>query len=623
MRKSYKPLLLLVLLCLSSGSAWAQRAVSGRVTDSGDGTPLPGVSVALKGTTSGTTTNADGRYTLQAVPDNAVLVFSFIGFTAQEVTVGNRSTIDVGLVSDVKALQEVVVTAQGIVREKKALGYAVTSVAPALIEQRPETDLGRILQGKVPGVAVTSTGGVSGTGTNIVIRGYSSITGNNQPLFVVDGVPINSGTNNVSGSNTSGFNTGNQSTPSRFLDIDPNNIENVSILRGLAATALYGDQGRAGVILITTKGGGKKAKPAEINLVQSVFVNRIASLPEYQNNYGGGFQQNPGFFFSNWGPRFGSYFPPNLTNGVDSINHPFNALQDASLRNAFPQFIGRRYAFRAYDGPEAFFRTGVISNSSLNVNGATEKMGYNATVGYVDEQGFVPGNTLRKLNVSLGMNAQLTDKLSIRSAFNYVNTDQASPPLNGGDGNNSFNDFPSIFANVLYTPRSVDLMGLPFESPVDNRSVYFRSGNDIVNPRWAVKYYKTTNVTNRFFTSNIVNYAVNPDLMLTYRVGLDTYSERQTVELNRGGTQAAVVNGYFRNVNITNTIWNHDFIISYNKRLSELFNIAAKLGGNMRNDRFVQDGMASLNQITFGLMRHSNFVDNAARDPFTNNILNL
>ncbi|HMP98353.1 MAG TPA: carboxypeptidase-like regulatory domain-containing protein, partial [Cyclobacteriaceae bacterium] len=239
-----------LLLCFSLAFVFAamaqERTVSGRVTSSDDGSPLPGVNVVLKGTTTGTITDSNGSYRLSVPGSGGTLMFSFVGFRTTEVAIGDRTLIDVDLASDAEQLSEVVVTAQGIAREKRALGYGVATVNETLIAQRPEADLGRVLQGKVPGVNITATGGVSGTGTNITIRGYSSITGSNQPLFVVDGIPFNSGTNAQSG-----FTTGGQTTSSRFLDIDPNNIESVNVLKGLSATVLYGDQGRNGVILIT------------------------------------------------------------------------------------------------------------------------------------------------------------------------------------------------------------------------------------------------------------------------------------------------------------------------------------------------------------------------------------
>jgi len=401
MRKNL--LLALVLFC-SSIAAFAQSKISGKVTSADDGSGIPGVTVQIKGTSKGTQTDLNGGYEIEASAGQT-LVYSFVGMLPQEAAVGTKSIINVVLSSDAKALSEVVVTAQGIVREKKAIGYAVTTVASDLINNRPEADVSRILQGKAPGVNITSTGGMSGSGTNITIRGYSSATGSNQPLFVVDGVPFNSGTNSQAG-----FTTGGQTTSSRMLDIDPNNIESVSVLKGLSATVLYGDQGRNGVILITTKSGGGKRKNAEVSLNQSYFQNTIASLPDYQNNYGGGFQQltPPSWFFSNWGANFADQ---------PTTKHPIGLSGLPIIRNSFPEYAkdptqpwGNGPAAllnNVVDIPniaqdnigKSFFRKGNVFNTSVAISGSSDKSGYNASVGYQDEQGFTPGNTLKKIKL--------------------------------------------------------------------------------------------------------------------------------------------------------------------------------------------------------------------------------
>jgi TonB-linked SusC/RagA family outer membrane protein len=609
MRKILFLFFALFAFMLHSEVSAQQRVITGKVVSEEDPGGLPGASVRVKGTSLGTITDMDGNYTISVPAGSNVLEFSYIGMRTIEETIGNRSVINVTLVIDARQLSEVVVTAIGLEREKKALGYAVSTVSPALIENRPEADLGRVLQGKVPGVNITSTGGVSGTGTNIIIRGYSSVTGSNQPLFVVDGVPFNSNTNQQNG-----FTQGGQTTSSRFLDLDPNNIESISVLKGLSATVLYGDQGRNGVILVTTKSGAAKRKPAEINLNQSVFENTIASGPIYQNTYGGGFHQNVGFFFSNWGPNF---------NQIETVRHPIDALQDSGLRNQFPEFHGKTYPYQPYDDPiKAFFRSGLVSNTSVGVSGSSEKSVYNASFGYQNEEGFTPGNTLERYNFGLGMNANLTERLNLNSSFTYAITRMETPPINAGFGSNSAGDIPSIFANVLYTPRSVDLANLPWNAPLDNRSVYFRSGNDIVNPIWAAKNYRNSSEVNRFFNSTSLNYDISDKFAVTYRFGLDTYTENQEIRLNKGGTQSTVINGIYQSINITNTISNSDLIFNYRSEINDDFSVSALLGGNHRYDSYRQDGIGSLNQLAYGLFRHTNFADNSARNVFSGAQLN-
>ena len=289
---------LVLLLALVTQITFAQeRTVSGTVSDNA-GMPLPGVSVLVKGSKTGTQTDFDGKFSIKASA-NQVLIFSYIGMKTQEVA-ANSTSLNVKLKDDSVELETVMVTAQGIKREKKALGYAVSEIKAADIEQRAEGDVARVLSGKASGVIINQTSGISGSGTSINIRGLNSISGNTQPLFIVDGVPFSGDTNA-----TGNFADGNSGS-SRFLDLDPNNIANVNILKGYAATTLYGTAGRNGVILVTTKGGQAKKGPkkTEITLNQSLFFNEIASMPDFQNDFGNGFDQAYGNFYSNWGPGF-------------------------------------------------------------------------------------------------------------------------------------------------------------------------------------------------------------------------------------------------------------------------------------------------------------------------------
>jgi TonB-linked SusC/RagA family outer membrane protein len=620
MRKALLLVVALFTMTLSFEVSAQQRVITGKVISDEDGLGLPGATVLVKGTTVGTTTDLDGNYSINVPAGSDVLIFSFVGLQTSEEAIGNRTVINITLTTDASQLSEVVVTAIGIEREKKALGYGVTSVGNEQLENRPEQDVARVLQGKVPGVNITSTNGMSGSGTNMVIRGYSSATGSNQPLFVVDGVPFNTATNS-----TNGFSTGGATTSSRFLDIDPNNIESMSVLKGLSATVLYGDQGRNGVILITTKSGASKRKAAEVTINQSVFSNKAASLPTYGTVYGNGFQQAPGFFFSNFGPR--------MDQGL-TVNHPYATSSVASVREAFPEFwvdgiVGGtpvQYEYKAYEDPStAFFQTGLVANTSIQIAGGSDRTGYSASFGYTDDEGFTPGNELKKYNFGLGINSAVTDKLSVNSSFTFAITDLQSPPVNASFGSGPNGGIPSVFAHVLYTPRSVDLAGLPFENPVDKSSVYYRGGNDIVNPNWLVKNYVNTSDVQRFFNSTSLNYDITDNFSVTYRLGLDTYTETQEAQYNKGGPSSslATTSGYYRTINMMNTIWNQDLIINWKKEFSEKFGMSALIGGNSRYDYYEQVGVASQGQLAFGLFRHSNFTNSSSNDAYTGNTMNF
>lgn len=605
---------MLLLMCFSW--SFAQRTITGTVTDAENGDPLIGASVLVKGTQSGTVTDFDGKYQL-AVPDGTdVLVFTYTGYAGQEVNVGTSNVVDAALKQGL-SLDEIIVTAQGIQKEKRALGYAVSTVSGEELEQKPESDVTRLLKGKVAGVNITSTSGVSGSGTNVVIRGYSSLTGSNQPLFIVDGVPFNTNTNKDN--KTNDFVEGGQSTSSRFLDLDPNNIESISVLKGLSATVTYGEQGRNGVILITTKNGSvaKANQKTSVTLSQSYFTSEIASLPDYQTNYGGGFHQNFGFFFSNWGPDFRT----RGGRGIDAngqVRHPLDALTDPSLKAQFPEYAGTRYEYRNYNGIEDFFQKGYVSNTSVNIQGGAEKANFSGTFGYTDDKGFLPGNSVRKLNLGIGGRVELANNLTLSSTFNYVKTDYATPPISYGDGSGIFaGGGLSVFSDVFYVPRAVDLTGLPFEAPVDHRPVYYRSGNDILNPRWTTKYAKNTSVVDRLYGQTSLSFKPTSWLNLTYRLGIDTYTERQEYIVNRIGLAsndyAAINNGMYRTTDIINTIFDQNAFAtaSFPNVLPEL-DMDVTAGFNYRQDEFGRDGIESTNQLVFGFIEHSNFTNHSS-----------
>jgi len=397
--------LLFLSTCLFCAlQTWAQNSVTGQVTDA-NGLPIPGATIKIKNSKSGTTTAADGSFKLN-VPANGVLVISGVGFQTVETAVSG-STVNISLKQSDQSLSEVVVTALGIKREKKALGYAVTTVDKKDLELRSEGDVGRVLNGKVAGLDVLNTSGISGSGTNITIRGVSTITGGaSTPLFVVDGVPFDGGNNA-----TESFQYGSgATTASRFLDLDPNNIESINVLKGLSAATLYGEAARNGVILVTTKNGagGKLNKKKEITVSQSLFANQVANLPDYQHHYGGGFDLAPSAAFSNWGAKF--------------TDPPLQVAYSPSLQAAYPDLYGagktqdyRDYGNQAKD----FFRTGLVSTTSINIAGGNDKASFNGNYSYMDDQGFTPGNRVYKNNFGVGGTAKLSNKFTFNSVFNF------------------------------------------------------------------------------------------------------------------------------------------------------------------------------------------------------------
>ncbi|VXB76694.1 SusC/RagA family TonB-linked outer membrane protein [Maribacter litoralis] len=613
MRTKLNGLLTLLLALVVHISFAQQKTVSGTVTDQG-GLPLPGVNIVVEGTTTGTQTDFDGNYSIMA-SQGETLLFTYIGQKAVRQSVGAGNTVNVQMEEDAQALEEVVVTAQGIKREKKALGFAVSSVDEEDLESRSEGDVARVLSGKASGVQITAAGGMSGSATNVVVRGLSSFSGSNQALFVVDGVPFSSDTNaqdtNGGGSN---FLTGNTGS-SRFLDLDPNNIAKIEVLKGLAAATLYGSQGKNGVILITTKAGSAVGgkKKTEITVNQSYFVNEFASLPDYQDEYGNGFDQAFGWFFSNWGPSFeesglSGWGRQSAIDENGTLEHPYSSTAVAATREAFPELQGTRYDWKPYDSVEDYFKPGSVSSTSVNINGASEdgNTTFNANFGYLDDESFVPGNGLTRANISLGGRSKLSNRFTVSGAMNYSRTDYSSPPIAASEGNGTTG--LSIFGNIYFTPRSVDLLGLPYQNPIDGSSVYYRNGNDIINPRWTENNVKYSQLTTRVFWNASVQYDINDNLNMTYRAGLDYYNERNEQYSNKGGVAfTSAIFGFLNTYDNNNTIWDHYLALNGNYDLSEKLGLSFNAGATTRSTTFDQQGVASTGQIVFDIQRHFNY----------------
>ena len=601
---------LLVSFLFLASNVWAQdRTISGNISSDEDGGGLPGVNVILKGTTVGTTTDVDGFYSLGVPSDGGTLVFSFIGLASQEIEIGARSVVDVVMSSEVEELQEVVVTALGITKEKAALGYAVTSVGGSQLEARPEADIARLLRGKVPGVDITSQSGVTGTGTNIIIRGYSSISGSNQPMFVLDGVPIDASTYS-----DRGFTSGGATASSRFLDLDPNNVAEVSVLKGLAATVLYGEAGRNGVILITTKtgqlGGPVGNKKVEVSFSQSYFVNRVASLPDDQDQYGNGWQNNAAAAFSNWGAPFDQPNRNGLTDGT--IKHPY----DRSIwHGVFPELIGARWKYQAYDNLQNFFVDGSQKNTSL---GISARVGNNSSIkanyGWTKDDGYIPFNEYTKHNFSLGANTQLSNGLKLTASFNYIESQAIKPPT--APSRNSNSTQVSLFGNVMYTPRSWNLFGLPYERPDTHGSVYYRGNNGMQHPLWTLHNAHDRDDVTRFIGNMGLSYEIADFLSISYRIGIDRTSLMNNYMINKGGVQGFAVNGRYMTSNRNNVNYDQTVNLNGSVELNQDFDLSFLVGANLKSRNYELHQINSSYQFIYNFFDHSNFSTTTANSYF-------
>ena len=617
----------------------AQGNISGVVSDN-NGLPLPGATIIIQGTSTGVTTDFDGNYSIDA-SQGQTLEISFVGYETSFVTVGSESTINVSLALGTQ-LDEVIVTSLGITREKRALGYAVSEVDDEVIESRASGDVARVLSGKASGIQVTNQGGLSGSGTSVMIRGMSTFSSSNQPLFVVDGVPFQSDTNAMGD-----FIDGNNGS-SRFLDLDPNNIESVNILKGLAAATLYGSAGRNGVILINTKSGvaaSGAAKKSEITINTSVFSNEIAMKPDYQNQYGNGFYQGFGWFFSNWGPSFdeggpaGWFRQPDINGQVSGqpgfLKHPYNSnLGSVYLSRDLLPLLGLSmdslWEWKPYDSVGDFFQTGTILNTNINFRGSSDdgKLSYNVNYGNLDDEGFTPGNRLRRNTLSVGGNAVLSNKFTVNATMNFTNTNFVSPPVSLADASytggayRSGSGVPSIYANIFYTPRSVSVMDLPYAHPVTGASIYYRSANNIQHPLWTLNNAKDNQETNRVFGGATLTYDVSDNLNVSYRYGYDTYSENNTSYVNKGGSFSFISpetkSGYFEAW--TNTVSNitHQLTVNGDYQLDDDWQITFNVGAASNGKEYTRNGLRSTGQNVFNVNRHFNFNNHEEIDGYSN-----
>lgn len=589
-----KNLLLSLLGVIMSFAVMAQgKKITGKVTSSDDGSGLPGVTVQVKGTSKGSQTDIEGNYSIEAA-SGSTLVFSFVGMNTQEVKLGNQSVVNVSLGADTKQLSEVVVTAIGIQREKKALAYAVSNVNAESLQQRSEPDALRALNGKVPGVNIISGGGAPGQATRITIRGANSFTGNNQPLFVVDGIPFDNSVNS-----TDGFNQ-NTVTSNRAYDIDPNNVESMTILKGAAASALYGSRAANGVVVITTKAGSKNAKKGlEVTYNSSYSTEKISTIPDYQDTYTQGSSQNySGGFIGNWGTvfpaevdrinqglgfeRYSKVIDPAYPAG--QVPHPLVgvAYGAARYKTAFPELLDAKgnaigIDLVPHDIIGGFFRRGSVIENSFNISSTGNTTTISAGASRMTNVGIVPGSDADRTTLNFGGNATLANKLNLSGNVNYVSTNQASPQSGAG----YYTDYGnlaasgSIYGRLFYLPRNYDLNGYPFENPVTGENVFYRA---LDNPLWTAKYNTYTSKVNRVFGNMALTYDVAPWLNLTAKGGINTYDETRRDVYRPGGNSVPL--GQVTRRDITNTELDFTFLASANKDISEKINMHLLAGFN-------------------------------------------
>ncbi len=567
----------LILFCLSwaAPGAFAQQAIRGKVTSVG-GEPLPGASVLIKGTTVGTVTDVDGNYTLTVPGEARTLVFSFIGYKTAEVEIAARTIIDFQMEPDVTQLSEIVVTAFGLRQEKKALATAVQEVSGEEIIQARETNLVNSIGSKVAGVQVIRQGGSAGAASSIIIRGNASVGRNNQPLFVVDGVPINNSFRSSQGDNTSnGTGTG-VDNANRAIDINPDDIESMTVLKGPSATALYGLQAGNGVIVITTKRGSRAgAKQMRVNYSTSYSIDDILNYFPKQGIYaqGDGGVFSGGTTFSHFGPpistlRFdGSSDNPKNANGfIVDMNDP-SAIADARVP--------------VYDNQKDFYQTGRTWNNHLSVSSGTEKGSYYFSIGHLDQEGIIPNDAFSRTTVKITGESSLSDKIKVTGSATYVQ----SKSTKFGRGDN----FSDVIQGTLRVPRTFqNSAGFEFPNGEQRNWRYipgqpFGFGPD--NPFWTVNKNPYNDEVNRIIGFLQGNYKVLPWLDIMYRLGTDVATDKRNqvwATGSKGGDSRASsgVTGRLIEDTYTDRILNSDLFITANKQFGEDWTTSLMLGHN-------------------------------------------
>lgn len=525
------------------------RTLTGKVTGADDGSALPGVNVSVKGTSTGTITDIDGNYKVD-VSDADVLVFSYIGYATQEATVGGRSVADIVLAVDAEQLEEVVVTALGIEREKKSLGYAVTELGGKEVSEAKENTFVNSLSGKVAGLQVSqNAGGVAGS-ARVVLRGNSSLTGDNNVLYVVDGIPFDNTSNGLQvdeWGNNMDYGNG-------IGDINPEDIETISVLKGATAAALYGSRATNGVILITTK-KGKSGSGIGVSYTSNVVFEEAAYFPELQNTYGQGADGN---FLSD----------------VDAVRGAGSWGPEMAGQNAL-LWTGEVGPYTAQpDNMKEFFDLGKTWTNTIALDGGNEQTSFRLGYTNVSNSGIVPNSGLDRNSFTVRVSSQLTPKLSADAKVSYVSQKVENRPSMSGWGDN-------VMLNLVSMPRNTDMDELSnyYDADGNVRRPVTSYGN---NPYYTVNEMYNEDTRNRVYGVTSLNYNVTDWLKVMLRGGTD-YTVQKIFSYTKADHpfNGSVVNDH----TYTSQESNFDFLISANKDLSSDFSIGVNLGGNLRKNK--------------------------------------
>lgn len=553
---------LLACFVLSVGIMTAQtKRVTGIVTSAEDGEPVIGASVLVKGQTIGAITGIDGDFVIPNVPESAkTLVVSYVGMISQEVSI-KPGTIKVVLKSDSKALDEVVVTAMGIKRDRKALGYAAQDLKSDQLNKSGTTSLASAIQGKLTGVDIRQSSGAPGASSQIVIRGARSFDGNNQPLYVIDGMPINTSADFSTGNSVTGANYADRS-----IDINPEDIESINVLKGQAASALYGIRASNGVIVITTKRGsaGNMSKPS-VTISSNISAQQVSRKFERQTVYaqGNGYSAyNPTSSMS-WGPKI-TDLSKDPTYGGDTTNkytasgaHPGQYYNPNRVSAGLDGWTTPQI----YDNVSDFFGTGFTENTNVNISQNINGLNYSFGVNNSHQKGIIPSTGMDRWGARGLVDWKINDQWNSGFSVNYSSSKITSAP-GANDG----------IMNVVYSaPAEYDLKGIPNHVPGDiTKQVLFRS-KSFVNPYWWAENNEYLQHTNRTFGNAYLefkpklNWGENFSLKFREQAGLDVWTSDYT-DSREMGTTTALKNGDIENYGSQHNVFNNLFTVNFDGR---------------------------------------------------------
>ena len=589
MRKIASLIAVLMLFC---ALAFAQtRTITGQVKDS-KGDPVPFANITVKGTNTGVAADVNGNFSIEVKPGESLLVSS-TSFAEQEIKVGASSSVAITL-QQLGNLQEVVVTALGISRKKNTLPFAAQQVSGEEVSRTRGANAASALSGKVSGLQIIQGNSIGGS-TNVVIRGIKSLTGNNQALFVVDGVPINNANNNVINrtppdqrrkdqtTGGGGYDYGNAAA-----DINPDDIESINVLKGAAASALYGSRAANGVIMITTK---KAKRGLGITINSGIIVSSIdkKTFPKYQKEYGAGYSdsyQKDGFFYFDVdGDGTEDYVTPTTEDASYGVKFDPNLLvyQWDAFEIGGPNYHKARPWVAAKNNPDKFYISPVSNNNSIMLDGATEKGSYKLGYTRNEERGVLPNSRVMKNIINFGATYNITDKLTASASANYSKIDGKGRYGTGYNGRNVNQNFRQWYQ------ANVDIK--------EQKAAYFRNFQNVTwnwaNPSdevnglkpiytdnyyWMVYQQYETDTRSRIFGNVSLNYKLNSWINFMGRISLDTYDELQEERIAKGSNITSMYSRFNHSVSEKN----YDVLLNFDKNLTADFNLKALVGANMR-----------------------------------------